>query len=465
MSDLSIFNNGSKVVISPDKMRAWISLVPPARGVKYTVENVTQWLPANGVVFGADANMIQQAVSSQVYDDLLEVARGEAPVAPVDEDYRLHVEKKSFTGLRGSSDGALIYDDLSFLQEAPEGQILAEIVPATPAKNGRTVTGEEIEPRGSTPGRELTGSGFVLSEDGRYYLAPSLSHYSFVNDQLVVTPLRKLNGLSEEDGEIIFSGNLLISGDVLRNSKINVTGSVYVDGRAVSCHIQAGNNVLLSGGMRSEGGGFATIKAKGHVWGLFFESSEIEAGGDLNANHLTGCEVNIKGRANILGGRALIAGSHVYAQNGVVCGTIGMVNDGTEIAAGMTRELIDTYTSITQRTDRLNMDIQSLRQNITAHERVNRMKADKGQNDPKYKEMTARLKQSLSVLAIIDKERTRQKKLMASFSGVSIIAREVANVGATISIDTRTLKVLQPLHRTKFRRDNEMIEMISAQNK
>lgn len=465
-SSADIFKDGAKVVISPDQMRAWITLPAPARGIKYTLQAVKDWLPEHGVVFGAEDALIKKALDSEKYDDLLEVARGKTPVVSTGGDYLLKVEQKPFTGLRAGSDGGLYYDDLSFLQEAQEGQVLAEIVPPTPAEDGMTVTGEVIPPREGTEANVLTGSGFNISEDGRFYTAPSLSHINFVNNQLIVTPLAKLSGLSEQDGPFYFEGNVLIEGDVQVSSTIEATGSIFVSGRTVSSTIKAGNNLLLSGGMRNEGG-FGKVTAGGNVWGLFFEACEIEAGGDICANHLFGCEAVAGGRAAIIGGRGAISRTTLYAKGGVVAGTLGGgdSSDSTVISAGMDRETIDRYDGMTKRIDKLTIEIQSLQQNIQAHERVNRMKADKGKGDSGYKEMVARRDQSLSVLNILTTGRSRLKRVMDGISGVTVIARDVALPGVIIKIDTRTLTVLEPLRRCRFRRVDEFIEVTAMAQK
>lgn len=462
MNDLSkIFREGSKVVISPDKMRAWVRLPKPAPGVRYTPEAITQWLPQNGVVYGADPELIRKAAASGEYDELLEVARGKAPVAASGGDYTLKIEKKPFTGLNSSSDGSLVYDDFSFLQEVPAGQVLAEITPPAPAEDGMTVTGEAVPPREGATGRMLEGSGFQVTDNGRCYRAPTLSHVSIVADKLVVTPLSKVDTIPVDDGmEYEFEGNVVVEGDVPAGARFSASGSVFVKGRCVACSIKAGNNVLLSGGMFS-GGEYGRVEAGGNVWGLFFESCTILAGGDICSNYLNGCEAEAGGRANILGGRAAIESSTLTATNGVVTGTIGSPN-GSEamVRCGADQELLDRYNSMGAKIDRLNTDIQALQQNITAHERVNRMKPDKGKGDAAYKEMVARRDQSLSVQGILTAERTRTKRAIDQFSTVSIIARRAVLPGAVIYIDTRRYNVDMNLSGTKFRRNGEVIELL-----
>ncbi len=280
-----------------------------------------------------------------------------------------------------------------------------------------------------------------------------------VNDQLVVTPLVKLPGLSAEAGPFTFEGNVIIEGDATAGAAVEAGGSVFVTGRANSCSITAGNNVLLCGGMFGQNGE-GKVKAKGSVWGQFFEMCAITAGGDICANHLSGCEATAEGRANILGGRGQIASTSLYAKNGVVAGRIGTGNDRTVVSAGMGKDLIDHYAAVNQRFEKLSIDINALQQNIVAHERVNRMKPDKGKNDASYREMVSRRDQSLSVLQILETERTKLKRSIDQFSLVSIVAREGVAPGVVIGIDTRTLQVSHALKRTKFRRSQEVIEAI-----
>ena len=112
MSDLAnIFSPDAKVVISPDEMRAWIMLPPPPKGVKYTLQAVQEWLPQNGVVYGAREEMIKKALASGKTYALLEVARGDEAQQSEGGRYEMRVEVKPFTGLRANADGSLIYDD------------------------------------------------------------------------------------------------------------------------------------------------------------------------------------------------------------------------------------------------------------------------------------------------------------------------------------------------------------------
>ncbi len=455
------FPEGAKVVISPDQMRAWITL-PRPNGERYTLESIREWLPQNGVVYGADDALIQKAINSELYDEMLEVAQGRAPVAAVGGSYVLKIEQKPFTGLSATGDGSLIYDDLSFLQEVQAGQVLAEIVPEVQAAPGITVTGSEIAPRGGTKGQTLTGSGFTVSEDGRSYLAPALSHVSIVNEQLVVTPLLRLASLSPSDGAVNFDGNVFIEGDVLSDAVLSATGSVFVVGKAASANITAGNNILFCSGLRNEGI-FSKITAKGNVWGRYFESAEITAGGDVCANHITGCEVKASGRVSVLGGRATIAGTTLHAKGGVVAGVLGDAQGSrTLISIGLEQDFLDRYNAVVKKIDRVGIDIQALQQNIAAHERINRMRTDKGKNEPSYKEMLSKRGQSLSVLSILDAERTRMKRTVDQASVNSIVVQDVALPGVTVEIDTRTMVINSPMKRTRFRRTGETLEATAS---
>lgn len=453
-----IFTGDAKVVISPDKMRAWVMLPPPPKGQQYTAEAIREWLPGQGVVYGARDGMVQKAAAAGKYYEMLEVARGDEPTAPVGGGYTLRVEKIPFSGLRGNPDGSLFYDDLSFLQEAAQGAVLADINPAQPGAPGRAVTGEEVPPPEPEADKVLMGSGFAVSEDGRHAVAPQLCHVSVINDQLVAVPLLKLEQLAAADGPVQFDGNVMVTGDVQAGSALEATGSIFVVGRCDAAAISAGRNLLLCQGMRSQGG-YGKVAAKENVWGLCFESVDIKAGGDICANHLTGCEAKCQGRALVLGGRGLVSATTLYAKGGVIAAVLGDAQGTrTTVSAGMESDLLERGEMIEKKLQKLNADIQSVSQNMTAIERINRQKPDKGKNDPSYKEMVAKREQMRSVLTIIEGERTRLKRTIDQFSATSIIARERAYPGVTIIVDTRGMDVAREMDRVKFKRRNDVVE-------
>ncbi len=462
MGDMSqIFAEGSKVVISPDEMRAWVILAPPPKGVKYTVEAVKEWLPQHGVVYGVQDAMIQKALDSGKTFEMLEVARGSEPEDPEGGSFTMQVEVKPFTGLRANSDGSLIFDDLTFLQEVAEGQVLANVVAEKPGVPGRSVKGEDVPPKEPKDGTVLKGSGFEMSADGMQYIAPVRSHLNMVNNELVLTPVLHLSSLSAEDGPAEFEGNVVIEGDVHAGGTVNAGGSVFVGGRCEHATIKAGRNVLLGGGMRCSGE-IGQVEAKENVWGQVFESVNIKAGGDVCANHLLGCDVKAEGRVRVAGGRGMVCNSSVYAKGGLVCQQLGDHSGSTEVSVGMGPDLIERFEGVQKRLVKLTQDIQNYLQNIATYEKLNRQKPDKGKNAPEYRDMVAKKDQAMSVLNILEAERARLKRTVDSFSAVNVVVRGKVFPGVVVRIDTRAYEVNRPMEKVKFKRDGDLVEAVSS---
>ncbi len=460
MGDLTqIFTEGSKVVISPDEMRAWIILAPPPKGVSYTVAAVKEWLPQHGVVYGVSDDMIAAAINGGKTFEMLEVARGAEPQDPESGSYTMKVDIKPFTGLRANADGSLIYDDLSFLQEVAEGEVLAEVIPAKPGAPGTSVKGEPVPAKEPVDGMTLQGSGFVLSEDGSRYIAPVRSHLNMVSNELVATPCLRVESVTAEDGPLHFEGNVVVEGDVHAGAHIEADGSVFVGGRAEWATIKAGRNILLGEGMRSTGE-IGLVEAKDNVWGKVFESTNIRAGGDLCANQILGCEARVEGRARILGGRGTIANTALYAKAGVVCQQLGDESRSrTEISVGMGSDLIERFEGVQKRMVKLTQDIQNLLQSIAAYEKINRQKPDKGKNTPEYRQMVAKKEQAMSVLNILEAERIRTKRTIDGFSAVTVLAKGRVFQGVVVNIDTRSYEVDKTMTGVKFKRDGDVIEL------
>ncbi len=459
-----MFGEGSKVVISPDEMRAWVMLPKPQKDCPYTEEGLRAWLLENGVTHGLRDDMIKKALLERKSDELMEVARGTDAQEGTDGYLQMHVKEKENASVRTGSDGGLILDDLSFLHEVPAGKVLAEVMPAIPGTPGYSVNGHELPTRHSVKEADaLEGSGFEKSDDGLRYSAPVRSHVRFVNGTLVLTPVTVTGDICADDGPLSVEGNLVVEGDILAGSVLAATGSVYVSGKSQEATIDAGRNILLCGGMHSMRAR-GTLTAKENIWGQLFEQASLHAGSDVCATVLRGCEVTSGGQVRVLGKQGQISGCEVYATSGVVCQTLGGDGDNrTEIHVGMKKSLLSRNTQINQSIEKRNQDVQQILQNMATIEKLNRQKPTKGKDLPEYLEMVQKKDATLKVLRMLEQERQNLKRKMDALSAAGVVARVRVHPGVLISIDTREYHVDRKLGKVRFKRDGEYIELITAE--
>ncbi len=461
MEDLAkMFQKGSKVVISPDEMRAWVMLPKPQKNCPYTLEGLREWLLQNGVTVGIRDDMLKTALQEREDDKLLEVARGIEVQEGKDGHLTFHIQQKVNASVRTASDGGLILDDLSFLHEVKAGAVIADIVPPVLGVPGRSVNGKELPSKHVvSESAELLGYGFQKSEDGLHYIAPVQSHIRFVDKSVQLTPVLYASGLCAEDGPLHFEGDIVIDGDVLTGSVIKAGQSVYVSGRCQDATIEAERNIVLCGGLSSLKSRGA-LSAKESILGLFFEQASLKAGRDVCASHLRGCEVTAGGHVRILGKQGLCASSAVRAKEGFVCQNLGGEgNSQTEVHVGLEKQLIQRGLQVSQNIEKRTQEVQQISQNISTFERLNRQKPNGGKDLADYKEMVSKKEGSLRVLNMLEKERQSIKRKMDGLSAAGVIVRDKVYPGVLISIDTREYIVDRKWTKVRFKREGEAILM------
>ncbi len=458
-----MFAPESKVVISPDEMRAWVMLPPPKKECPYTEEGLRAWLLQNGVTFGIREDMIKTALRERKNGELMEVARGQEAKEGSHGRLEFRIEQQENAGLRTGVDGAVVLDDLSFLQELPAGTVLADIVPATPGISGCSVNGKELLPRNTVhEAKPLDGDGFEKSEDGQHYVVPTQSHIRFVDGNVQLTPVMHVETICAEDGSLEFEGDVVVDKDVQAGSVIKAAGSVFVAGRCREATIEAKRSILLCGGMHALHARGA-LNAKENIWGLHFEQTDLKAGRDIFASHLRGCEAAAQGQVRVLGKQGLVVGCEIHAREGFVCQTLGSEGDKSEIYVGIEKNLLNRSLQVAQNIEKRTQEVQSLLQNLSTIERLNRQRPNGGKDLPEYQEMLKKKTASLQVLKMLEQERQNLKRKMDGLSASGVVVRDRVFPGVLISIDTREYMVDKKMGKVRFKRDGEYIELLTSQ--
>ncbi len=465
MDDLAqMFTQESKVVISPDEMRAWVMLPSPQKDHPYTEEGLQAWLLQNGVTFGVRDDMIKAALHNRINGELMEVARGTEAQEGTPGRLVYKVDQQENANIRTGLDGGLVLDDLSFLQELKAGTVLAETMLPVQGIPGCTVNGRVLPPKNTLPPtKDLDGFGFEKSEDGLQYFVPVDSHIRFIDGSMQLTPVLHVESLCEQDGPLEFEGDIVIDKDVLANSVIKGGASVYVAGHCQESTIEAKRNIVLCGGI-SPLYGRGTLQAKDNIWAKHFERADLKAGRDISAEHFRGCEVVAGGQVRALGRQGLVVGCEIHAKGGLICQILGGDEDtSTEIFVGLEKSLLKRGQEVAQSIEKRNQDVQRMIQSLSAFEKLNRQKPNKGKDLPEYKDMEKKKMASLQVLKMLELERQNIKRKMDSMSSAGVVARDRVFPGVLISIDTREYVTDRKFGKVRFKREGEYIEKLAVQ--
>lgn len=265
-----------EIIVSPDKMEA-VLVVNFQAGKEYAVEDnkftrkltvkakvvreippkpinplfVTEELRKQGIVEQVDHAVIKQACSGLKNGEFV-IARGTPPVQPEDGRVELVCELASQPIFPEDHERVDFRERMRIAAVEP-GDVLAQWHPPKFGRPGRNVYGEELIPRRPRDGMIRAGRGVKLVENGRLAVAtisgrPVYRHGVLsVNQQLVIQ-----NDISMSTGNIRFTGDVMIIGDVSdamaveSGEIVDIKGSVYHAQIRAGSHIRVGKKLIGS---------------------------------------------------------------------------------------------------------------------------------------------------------------------------------------------------------------------------
>lgn len=253
-------------------------------------------------------------------------------------------------------DGTIDFRTIELVEPVNKGDVIVLYHPAIEGTDGRDVYGSRI-PAGR--GKEqpiLFGSGFTISEDKLVYTANFSGKVELINGKLFVTNLLLIEGDTDNStGDIRFSGDVVVKGNVNYGYSIFAEGNVTVCGSVEAAKIVAGQNVELRNGM--QGGGKGSIECLGNVSGKFFEQVNIQCKGNLLANSILHCNIHCEGKVVASGRHGIIVGGVTEAICGIEATVLGNVAEvKTRLAVGNfapSSEILELQSEMEQLTEEL----------------------------------------------------------------------------------------------------------------
>ncbi|NLM10769.1 MAG: DUF342 domain-containing protein [Clostridiaceae bacterium] len=306
--NLKGMDDSVKVLISPDKMKAFIRIQKPKDGEKPPgVQEIIHELQKNGVVYGIKENVVQNYAQNPIYDQSLLIAEGVAPVHGENGEINflvdIHKEKKPII----MEDGSVNYRDLDYIVSVHKDQKLCEVTPPTPGINGKNVLGTVLKAIDGKPAKIIPGSNIYASED-------NLSYYSAIDGQVkyedgklnVFATYEVPDNVDNSTGNINFIGSVFIRGNVLSGFTVEAGGDVEVFGVVEAATIKAGGNIILRRGMTGNNKG--VLIAGGNIVARYIENSTVEAANDLKAEAIMHSDVKCGNRLELGGRKGLLVG-------------------------------------------------------------------------------------------------------------------------------------------------------------
>lgn len=277
-----------EVTISDDKMSAMGRLTTAQGGKALDLEAGKKAIVVAGVRRG-----YQQALLEKLLQQQFELApgssvkgtlaRGRLPVdgQPSELVKQTQTLKDRINKPKRREDGTVDMRDFGKLASVQPGTVLMVQKPATPGKEGFTVTGDVLEAK---PGEQLSltpGEGTELNPDNPLELRATVSGVPVESPNgMRVDDIFTIKEVNVKSGHIDFDGSVVITHNVEPGMRVTAKGEISVLGTVESGILNATGDITIKQG---------TIGHPNHQQNDAELTCQINAGGNLHISHAQYC--------------------------------------------------------------------------------------------------------------------------------------------------------------------------------
>ncbi len=328
-----------KLIVAPDSMTAAIVVDPPREGGQHlTRDMLDAALSKAKIVYGIQEEGLQRLLLP-TYDTSIEVALGTPAV-----DGENGVCKELYARVREAKitekeDGSVDYKELGLICDLPAGTVICELTLPTDGQNGTNIQGRELKARAGKKAVPPIGEGTRLSEDGLKVTTTVTGNLVFRNGRFTVDEVFRVQDVDYDVGNIHFSGDVVVQGEIQDGFEIRAGGNISLHGRVGSVVLDAKGNINIEQGIN--GTGKAEITAAKNVNAGFIENCLVRAGGNIVAGSIINSTVECEGDIDVTSKHGTIVGGKITAFGSIKAKEIGNEsNTPTLVTVGITPRLL-----------------------------------------------------------------------------------------------------------------------------
>ena len=387
------FSESAKVIVSPDRMVAYIRFYPPSsKGAFMTKREILSELERKKITFGISEKIVEVFLSARQYCLNIPVVKGQKPVFPVDSRIEYLFNIKPLAKPKVLEDGSVDFHTLSLFTKVSAGDVLAKLIPAVDGQPGKDIFGNVIPVKKPKIKRLKYGKNIKLSGDGLSIISEVSGNVTLTDNTVFVSdPFNVAADVDASTGDIEYDGNVYIPGTVRTGFTVKAKGDIQVDGVVEGATLIAGGNIVIKRGVQGMGKGI--LKAGGDICAQFFESSTVEVEGDVIVGSIIHSSISSNGSISVNGKKGFIVGGEIICKKGIEVNSIGnKMETQTIIKVGVNLEVFDKIKTLVGEVAKINPEIEE----VSSYLNVYKTKLKNGlklspDNIKQIKEYTSRL--------------------------------------------------------------------------
>lgn len=364
------------VTVSPDELKAFITLYKTEGAEKISKEEIVAALESQKVVYGIKEDVINFYSEHPAYNESICVAEGIPAKNGKNGSVFFHFDTSKDRSPKMLEDGRIDYRELNLIQSVQAGQTLCTLVPPLMGTEGKTVKGKTIPALNGKPAVLPRGKNVAISEDGVTLYATTAGEVEYLEQTKVsvYTNHEVPADIDNTTGNICFVGNVTIKGNVLSGFTVEAGGNVEVYGAVEGATIKAGGSIILRRGMQGMGKG--TLIAEGDIIARYIEYSNIEAKNNIQSEAIMHSNVKCGNKLELTGRKGLLVGGTCKVGKMIVAKVIGShMATVTDLEVGVDPTLRERYRKLKDDIFSMENDIKKADQAITLLRKLETMGA------------------------------------------------------------------------------------------
>ncbi|CCQ10173.1 hypothetical protein PALB_10380 [Pseudoalteromonas luteoviolacea B = ATCC 29581] len=241
------------VKLSDDKMEAIATLVTAKGGALISLEDAKKEIIKAGVTRGYKQSFLEDILKHQFEGTPGKeisgvVARGRPPVDGLPAKLIPHVQtlKERLKTPKLREDGTVDMRDFGALVSVAPGTVLLTQRPATPGKEGFTVTGETIAAKAGNTFQLMAGEGTQISPHNPLELIAVISGCpADIPNGMRVDDVFTIGDVSVKSGHVDFNGSVVVTHNIEPGMRVKAKGDITIMGTVESGEVIAGGNVEI----------------------------------------------------------------------------------------------------------------------------------------------------------------------------------------------------------------------------
>ncbi|WP_312643822.1 FapA family protein [Hydrogenoanaerobacterium sp.] len=409
-----------EILLENNKMAATICVTSPKYGGnEVTHEMLTDALSKNGIVYGINQDRLNDIAENKLYNRLYRIAEGTPAIDGKDGGIKDYFPRERKLNFATREDGSIDFKSLNLIQIIKKDTLICELIPPIDPIDGSDVLGNPFNGKKGKVATLPRGENTVLSEDKTQLLAGCEGNLVFSRERFQVQKTFEVAGnVDNAVGNIDFSGDVIVRGDVFEGFVIKSQGNVTITGMVEGASIYAKGNISISKGMNGMRKG--VLESQKSITSKFLENCEIKAKGKIQAESIINSTVFCEDELIVSGKKGAIIGGSFTVYKEIKAKVVGAPsNIPTAIMLGVTPDLIKERNKLAKEIENLKNLDSDIEKNIMYLEtlagkmpltaervkQLNQFKIQRPLNQLKQSQLTQRLQEINEIADNVGKSR------------------------------------------------------------